>query len=453
MNNKFKTLIGTTAVAGALALSLAACGSKIEVSQSTTAQTTAAAETTSSGIVTLDSVTTAAESQAQESTSSGQQTAQSTEAVTATANVTSTGAIDATDLFSSRDLEQTADLSEAQYITVSDGQTVEITGAGVYVISGTASNAQIIVNADKDNDKVQLVLDGLNVTNDSTPVIYVKSADKVFITTAEGSENNLSVTGSFTSDGDTNTDAVIFSKDDLVLNGLGTLNITSTDNGISGHDDLKITGGTINITCTSDAIEANDSIRISGGDITINTRKDGLHAENDDDYTLGYIYICGGTLDITASDDAIHATTIFQMDDGELTLSAAEGIEATYVQINGGTIYISASDDGINAGRKSNAYTVQIEINGGYITIVMGQGDTDGIDSNGNLYINGGTVDVTANSPFDYDGTAQYNGGTIIVNGEETNTITNQMMGGGGMGGFGGGGMGGFGGFGGGGRR
>ena len=61
----------------------------------------------------------------------------------------------------------------------------------------------------------------------------------------------------------------------------------------------------------------------------------------------------------------------------------------------------------------------------------MGQGDTDGIDSNGNLYINGGTINITANSPFDYDGEAKYNGGTIIVNGEETNTITNQMMGGG----------------------
>ena len=60
----------------------------------------------------------------------------------------------------------------------------------------------------------------------------------------------------------------------------------------------------------------------------------------------------------------------------------------------------------------------------------MGQGDTDGIDSNGNLYINGGTINITANSPFDYDGTAQYNGGKLIVNGEETTTITNQMMGG-----------------------
>ena len=61
----------------------------------------------------------------------------------------------------------------------------------------------------------------------------------------------------------------------------------------------------------------------------------------------------------------------------------------------------------------------------------MGPGDTDAIDSNGNLYINGGTINITANSPFDYDGTAEHKGGTIIVNGTETDTITNQMMGGG----------------------
>ena len=77
----------------------------------------------------------------------------------------------------------------------------------------------------------------------------------------------------------------------------------------------------------------------------------------------------------------------------------------------------------------------------------MAQGDTDGVDSNGNLYINGGTISVNAQSPFDYDGEAQHNGGTIIVNGTETDQITNQMMGGGmmgGPGGMGGGMMGGF---------
>lgn len=370
-------------------------------------------------------------------------TTSSTTKTTTTVTSSASGIMNADDEFSNRDMEQTADLSDATYLTLESGEDITITAAGVYVISGSAKESTIIVEAG-DEDKVQLVLDGVTITNTSTPCIYVKNADKVFVTTTD-STNKLTVSGTFAADGDTNTDAVIFSKDDLVLNGVGTLTISSTDNGITSKDDLKITGGTISISCTSDAIEANDSIRVAGGDITIKSKKDGLHAEYDEDDSVGYIYICGGTLNITASDDAIHATTIVQIDDGTLNLSAREGIEGTYVQIKGGTITISASDDGINAGQKSKSYTATIEITGGYITIKMGSGDTDAVDSNGNLYISGGTLDITANSPFDYDGTAKYTGGTIIVNGQTVNTITNQMMGG--AGGFGN--QGGFGGFGG----
>ena len=304
------------------------------------------------------------------------------------------------------------------------------------MISGSAKNASIIVNAG-DEDKVQIVLDGVSITNESTPCIYVKSADKVFVTTTD-SENTLTVTGSFTADGDTNTDAVIFSKDDLVLNGVGTLTISSTDNGIAGKDDLKITGGAINITCASDAIEANDSIRIAGGEINITTDKDGLHAENDEDDTTGFVYICGGTLNVLAEDDGIHATTIIQIDGGEVNLNAHEGLEATWIQINDGTINIQASDDAINAAYKSAKMTPVAEFNGGTTTIVMGSGDTDAVDSNGNLIITGGTLNITAQSPFDYDGTCEKTGGTLIINGTETDSISNQMMGGG-RGGKGGG--------------
>ena len=355
----------------------------------------------------------------------------------ASLNMVTGGAIDTADLFTNRDLEQTVDLSEAKTYTVSDGQTGEITSAGVYLITGSASNAQILVNAG-DEDKVQIVLDGVSITNDSTPCIYVKSADKVFITTTN-SENNLSVTGSFTADGDVNTDAVVFCKDDVVFNGTGTLTIQSTDNGITGKDDIKVTGGTINITCAADALEANDSIRIAGGQIQIATNKDGLHAENDDDDSVGYIYICGGTLKVQAGDDAIHATTILQIDGGELELSAGEGLEATWIQINDGNVRIEASDDGINAAYKSAKIAPTAEFNGGTVTIVMGAGDTDAVDSNGNLIITGGTLDISAQSPFDYDGTCQKTGGTLIVNGTETDTITNQMMGGGKGGGMKGG--------------
>ena len=366
---------------------------------------------------------------------------------TDTASTSGSSALDTSDLFSSRDLEQTADLTGAENITVSDGETYTVSKEGVYVVTGSASNAQIVVSAG-DEDKVQLVLDSVSITNESTPCIYVQNADKVFVTTTD-SENTLTVSGAFTADGDTNTDAVIFSRDDLVINGTGTLNIVSSENGISGKDDLKVTSGTINITCTADALEANESILVADGTISIKSDKDGLHAENDEDNTVGYIYIADGTITIEAGDDAIHATTIAQVDGGTIDLTGAEGIEGTYIQINGGEISIAAADDGINAGQKSNFATPTVEVNGGELTIVMGSGDTDGVDSNGNLYLNGGTLNITAQSPFDYDGTARNNGATLIVNGSETDSITNQMMGGGGMGGGMRGGMGGHGGHGG----
>ena len=341
-------------------------------------------------------------------------------------------------VFTERDLTQTADLTNAKKYAVKDGENISITSEGVYVLSGDAENVTVTVDAGNEA-KVQLVLDGVSIKNSTAPAIYVKSTDKVFITTTSGKTNSLSVTGSFTTDGNTNTDAVIFSKDDLVLNGKGTLEINSTANGVTSKDDLKVTGGKICVTSSADALEANDSIAVADGTIIINSQKDGLHAENDEDNTIGYIYICGGNININASADGIQGTTTTQIDDGKINITAAEGIESTYVKINGGTIKISASDDGINASDKSDSVNTKIEINDGDITIDMGQGDTDGIDSNGDLYINGGKISVNAQSPFDYDGNCEKNGGTIIVNGEETDTITNQMMGGGPGGGQGGG--------------
>ena len=310
--------------------------------------------------------------------------------------------------------------------------------AGTYVLTGQAENFTLIVDADKE-DKVQIELDDVSVTNKDFPVIYVKSADKCFVTVS--GENAFSVTESFVSDGDTNTDAVIFSKDDLVLNGTGSLTVLSASgNGITSKDDLDFDGGSYVITSAKDAVEANDSISVTDGTFVITSKKDGLHCENDEQ--KGSINIKGGDFTITADGDGIQATEELVIDGGTFQITAEEGLEATFVQINDGTIRINASDDGINAARKSNNtdLEVMIEINGGDIKIVMGPGDTDGLDANGTIVVNGGTVDVTGNSTFDADRGSIHNGGTIIINGVETETIPESMMGGhGGKGGFDGG--------------
>ena len=348
------------------------------------------------------------------------------------------GLLAGADMFTKRDLKQSPDVSEAKYLSVSDGKTIDITEDGVYVISGSAKDCTIRVEA-PDDAKVQLVLNGVTVENGDFPAVYVVSADKVFVTSI--GENSLSVTGKFSSDGDTNTDAVVFSKDDITFNGSGSLTVTSAyGNGVSGKDDVKFTGGTYDIRSALDGIEANDSIRICGGEISVKSGKDGLHAENDEDDSLGYVYIAGGTLNIDADDDGIHATTVIQIDGGEIAVGAYEGLEATYIQINGGKIDIDAVDDGINAARKSGSYRPTFEMNDGELTVAVGQGDTDAIDSNGDIIVNGGRIDITSTvSSFDYDGSAVYNGGTIVINGQQVDSIPQSMMGGRGGRGFGGG--------------
>ena len=339
--------------------------------------------------------------------------------------------------FTKRDLEQTADTSGAKSITVSDDNTIDITEEGVYTVSGTAENCTIRVEADE-NAKIQLVLDGVSITNNDFPAIYIVSADKVFVTTTD-SENTLTVSGQFISDGEVNTDAVIYSKDDLVFNGTGTLNITSYyGNGITSKDDMKITGGTYNVKSALDAFEANDSISVSDGIFNISTNKDGFHCENDE--AEGTVAISGGTFTITSGSDGIQACALLQIDGGTFDINASEGLEATYILINEGDINVYAADDGINASASSDSYETAIEINGGNINVEVGQGDTDAIDSNGSIYINGGTINVTAQmSSFDYDRTAEFNGGTIIVNGTEVSEIPQSMMGGGMRGGMNGG--------------
>ena len=342
--------------------------------------------------------------------------------------------IDTTDLFSERDLEQTVDTTSAKKIELTSGQNTTISEDGTYVISGNAENSSIIIDADKES-KVQLVLDNLTIKNTDTPAIYVKKSDKVFVN-INGS-NSLAVTGSFTADGETNLDAVIFSKSDIVFNGTGSLVISSTDNGISGKDDIKITGGSYGITVKSDAVEAHDSIRISDGEFTINAGKDAFHSEYDENDAVGYIYVCGGTFDITAGSDGFQGTTYTIIDGGIINISAGEGLEATGVQINDGLITINSSDDGINAARKSTLFDPFIEVNGGTTTVNMAKGDTDAFDSNGTIIINGGTIDINAQSAFDYDYAGKINGGNVTINGTKISEMTTSNPGGGGSRGMG----------------
>lgn len=225
----------------------------------------------------------------------------------------------------------------------------------------------------------------------------------------------------------------------------GTINIESKCDGITSSGDLQIENGSFNIKTGDGAkqttkigfesnlsknneslkgLKADKNIMINGGTFNINTEDDSIHSNSD-------IIITKGEFTLSSSEDGIHADGLVEINNGTFSIISSEGIEATYIKINNGNININASDDGINAGNKSSDYSIKVEINGGNLTIKMGQGDTDGIDSNGDVVINGGTINVTGNSTFDYDGIGTVNGGTVICNGEKVTTLPNQIMGGG----------------------
>ncbi len=293
--------------------------------------------------------------------------------------------LDSEDMFSDRDFETDYEESKSAVITLTgssaecssdaveiNGSTVTIKDEGTYIISGTLEDGMIIVDSDKE-DKTQLVLNGANIHSKTSAPIYILQSDKVFITLAEGSANQLSNGGSFVAIDDNNIDAVIFSKDDLTLNGEGSLVINSpAGHGIVSKDELTLTGGTYDITGGSHGLAGKDGVGIAGGTYNITSGKDGIHGENDEDGTLGYVYLqdgvfnitseddgisgvsClqveGGIFNIAAEDDAFHADGTLTINDGTVNISQSyEGLEGLHVQISGGIISLVASDDGINA--------------------------------------------------------------------------------------------------------
>lgn len=383
-----------------------------------------------------------------------------------------------TEMFTDRDLSSDYDESSAETITLNgtsaetsassgvsiSGSTVTITAEGTYIVSGTLKDGQIIVEAD-DTAKVQIVLKDASITSSTSAAIYVKSADKVFVTSAKGTDNTLANGGSFTADGDTNVDGAVFAKDDITFNGSGSITINSpAGHGIVGKDDVKLAGGTITINAAEHGVQANDSVRVAQAEITIDAdAKDGIHVSDDADEEEGttsdsFFYMADGSLTISAGDDGVHADAEANIEGGTIDVSESyEGIEALAINVSGGDIKVAATDDGFNAagGTSSTESTFgsddwaggkggmmndggtdgQINISNGNIYIQAGG---DGVDSNGSVSISGGYTVVCGpttgdTSVLDYNGTASITGGTFIGTGgagmaANFNSVENQGL-------------------------
>lgn len=215
-----------------------------------------------------------------------------------------------------------------------DGSKVTITGAGTYVLSGTISDGQIVVDSD-DKDSVRLVLNGAEITCSNSSAIWVKAGDTI-ITLADGTENTLTDGAEYTTDSeDDEPKAAVYAKDDLTFNGSGSLTVNGNyKNGIQCKDALKFVSGTYTITAANNGLVGKDSVSIKDGTYTITSGGDGIKSTNTDETDKGYVIIDGGTFTITAEGDGIQAETLLRVNDGDFTITTGGGSENA-VQKNG----------------------------------------------------------------------------------------------------------------------
>ena len=351
------------------------------------------------------------------------------------------------DMFTDRDNKTDYDESKAVTIKLNGGaatsssNSVKISGSQItiteeatYVVSGELTDGMLIVDA-PDTAKVQIVLNGANITSKTSAALYILQADKVFLTLADRTENALANSGSFTAIDDNNIDGALFSKQDLTLNGTGSLTVTSpAGHGVVCKDDLVITGGTYTVNSASHGLDANDSVRIANATLNIDAGKDAIRAKNTDDNSLGFIYIGSGTIKAEAEGDGIAASAYMQIADGTIDLLVGGGSEngnkehsdnfggfmggghggrpgemrpggsqssttttdenstsmkglkaANSMLISGGIFTINSADDSVHS-------DVSVIINGGTFTIASGD---DAIHAEDTLTVTAGKIDIS----------------------------------------------------------
>jgi hypothetical protein len=341
-----------------------------------------------------------------------------------------------TDVYDSDDLDSSESGPVMSYITLKgnsiafkgtgakvEGSKITITSDGIYNISGTLDDGQIIVNT-WGKETVKLVLNGANISCSTSAPINVVNAGKVVITLGKGSTNSITDGDVYVFE-DTTSDepnAAIFSKADLTINGGGSLTVNANfNNGITSKDDLKIISGNITVNAVNDGLRGRDSIVVRDGAITIKGDGDGMQSNNDTDPEKGLILIEDGTFAITAGLDGIQAETSLTISGGNIAISSgggspnsssnvgstgntwgdwgiqgnpskntsapsAKGLKAVVaLTIAGGTVKIDSSDDSIH----SNG---SIVISGGNMMLASGD---DGIHADATIEISGGDIRIT----------------------------------------------------------
>ena len=255
---------------------------------------------------------------------------------------------------------------DSSSVYVGEDGKISINSAGTYLITGTLDNGMIYVDC-VDAGIINLVLKGVSITNDDGACIHIRKTQNAVITLYEGTENVLTDGASykFENPEDTEPDAAIYSKDDLTINGTGSLTVNGNySNGIVSKDGLKIDNGVINVTAARHGIKGKDYLVINGGTINVNALRDGIKSTNYDSQLVGYIEINGGTVNIMSEDEAVQAVSAVNFNGGTVNVgSTNNGIKCDgAINFNGGTIAIDVEDNALNgfAITKKEACTVTI---------------------------------------------------------------------------------------------
>lgn len=338
-------------------------------------------------------------------------------------------------MFTERDLSGEYEQASAVKISCSDkGFTVDgagvsvkdnvlsISSEGVYILSGSISDGRIVIDTD-DKSKVQLVLNGVSIKCSNHSPLYVKSADKVFITLADGAENVITDSGNYSAlkDDENNVDSAIFSKSDLTFNGSGSLTVKGNmSHAIVSKDDLVVAGGTLIVTSACSAVCGKDSVRVADGSINITSGGDGIKTSNTEE--KGFIYFEGGSINITAETDGIQASSDLVLNGGSLNITSGGGsANSSFESIGqndmsggwgmwGGENLTDSEETASAKGLKADGQLIVQN------TIITADTSDDSIHAAGNVEIISGTMEISSGDDgIHSDSSTIINGGLINI--------------------------------------
>ncbi len=323
--------------------------------------------------------------------------------------------------------------TDADKVSVDEG-TVTISGAGTYRLSGSLSDGKIVVAAGEE-DVVRIILDNASITNSTGSAIEVDASNETLLYLEKGTSNSVSDASTYADTADDAANAVIYSMADLTIAGEGSLGVKGNyQDGISSKDGLVLASGDVTVSAADDGIKGKDYVALLGGDVKITADGDGIESTNDTDTDRGWLHQYGGQLSVAAGDDGIKAEQLLTLSGGAATVSKSyEGLEAPTINLSGATVNVTATDDGANAtagstdtsaqggGGMDAAQDAHLNITGGKVTVTA---EGDGLDSNGDISITGGTTVVNGptnggNGALDSNGDITVDGGALFAAGSD----------------------------------